>query len=298
MMKRKYILTSGLLGIVFMILSQLSFAINDSFVKLIVQESNNNYSILNVIFIRGLITTFVVYLYLLIIEKKKINNIFNNINYHKRGLFEVLTAFCFLTALILLPVAEVYTLLMTNPFFVIIFAFFFLKEKVGFQRWCAVFFGFIGVIIVINPSNFTFNMLFILPILAAIFLTIRDVTTKDIATNSNSFEIIFITSFLITLFSGFGSLFIEFSLEAKSLIKIFISSFFLTLAYLFSVLTVLYSPLSLTASARYSVIIFGIIFGYLILGEIPSYSMLAGALVIILSGLFVIKKEKDLGIIE
>ena len=71
MMKRKYILTSGLLGIVFMILSQLSFAINDSFVKLIVQESNNNYSILNVIFIRGLITTFVVYLYLLIIEKKK-----------------------------------------------------------------------------------------------------------------------------------------------------------------------------------------------------------------------------------
>ena len=281
-----------------MVISQLSFSINDSIVKLIVQESNNKNSILNVIFVRGLITTFVIYLYLTLIEKKRIKNIIINLNYHKRGLFEVLTAFCFLTALVLLPVAEVYTLLMTNPFFVTIFAFFFLKEKVGLKRWCAVLFGFIGVIIVINPSIYTFNYLFFLPILAAIFLTIRDVTTKDISTKSNSFEIIFITSLLITLFSGVGSLFIEFSLGSYSLIKISISSFFLTVAYLFSVLTVFYAPLSLTASARYSVIIFGIIFGYLILGEEPSYSMLVGALVISLSGLFVIKREKDLGKIE
>jgi len=297
-MKRKYIFSSGILGIIFMVISQLSFSINDSIVKLIVQESNNKNSFLNVIFIRGLITTFVIYLYLTLIEKKRIKNIIKNTNYHKRGLFEVLTAFCFLTALVLLPVAEVYTLLMTNPFFVTIFAFFFLNEKVGLKRWCAVLFGFIGVIIVINPSIYSFNYLFFLPILAAIFLTIRDVTTKDISTKSNSFEIIFITSLLITLFSGVTSLFIEFSLGSYSLIKISISSFFLTVAYLFSVLTVFYAPLSLTASARYSVIIFGIIFGYLILGEEPSYSMLVGALVISLSGLFVIKREKDIGKIE
>ena len=297
-MKRKYIFSAGILGIFFMIISQLSFAINDSVVKLIVQESNTTTSILNVIFIRGLITTFIIYLYLSLVEGKKITKIVKNFNYHKRGIFEVLTAFCFLTALVLLPVAEVYTLLMTNPFFVTIFAFFFLKEKVGFKRWCAVLVGFIGVIIVINPTNFTFNPLFILPILAAIFLTIRDVRTKNIATKSNSFEIIFITSLLITFFSGIGSLFIEFNLESNSLIKIVISSFFLTVAYIFSVLTVFYAPLSLTASSRYSVIIFGIIFGYLILGEVPNYTMICGALVISLSGLFVIKRQKDLGKIE
>ena len=277
-----------------MIISQLSFAINDSLVKLIVLESNSNTSILNVIFIRGIITTFIIYLYLSLIERKKITKIVKNLNYHKRGILEVLTAFCFLTALVLLPVAEVYTLLMTNPFFVTIFAFFFLNEKVGLKRWCAVLLGFIGVIIVINPTNFTFSPLFILPILAAVFLTIRDVRTKNIATKSNSFEIIFITSLLITFFSGIGSLFINFNLGSNSLIKIVISSFFLTVAYIFSVLTVFYAPLSLTASSRYSVIIFGIIFGYLILGEIPNYTMITGALVISLSGLFVIKRQKDL----
>ena len=103
--------------------------------------------------------------------------------------------------LILLPVAEVYTLLMTNPFFVTIFAFIFLKEKVGIRRWGAVVIGFIGVMFVINPQNMNFNFLFIFPIIAAIFLTIRDIATKGIATKNNSFEIIFVTSILITIFS-------------------------------------------------------------------------------------------------
>ena len=297
-MKSKILFSTGAFGILLMMAGQLSFAINDSFVKLAVKNIETDTSIFSVIFTRGCITTILLGLYLIIIEKKNLFKILSIKRFHIRGLYEVLTALFFFIALIVLPISEVYTLLMTNPFFVTIFAFFFLKEKVGFKRWCAVLVGFIGVIIVINPTNFTFNPLFILPILAAIFLTIRDVRTKNIATKSNSFEIIFITSLLITFFSGIGSLFIEFNLESNSLIKIVISSFFLTVAYIFSVLTVFYAPLSLTASSRYSVIIFGIIFGYLILGEVPNYTMLSGALVISLSGLFVIKRQKDLGKIE
>ena len=73
---------------------------------------------------------------------------------------------------------------------------------------------------------------------------------------------------------------------------------FLTVAYIFSVLTIFYAPLSLTASSRYSVIVFGIIFGYLILNEVPSLNMLIGATIISLSGLFVIKRQKELGKIK
>ena len=76
---------------------------------------------------------------------------------------------------------------------------------------------------------------------------------------------------------------------------ILISSIFVLFGYLFSVMTVYYAPLSLTASARYSVIIFGIIFGYFILNEIPSSNMIFGAIIITFSGLFVIKREKEIG---
>ena len=40
------------------------------------------------------------------------------------------------------------------------------------------------------------------------------------------------------------------------------------------------------------------IFGYLILGEIPTYNMIVGAIIITLSGLFVIKREKEIGKIK
>lgn len=294
-MKRKYIFSPAILGILFMILSQFSFSLNDSLVKLIVIESSNQLSLLNTIFIRGLFTTLVILLYIKIVERKNLITIVSQIPYHKRGLYEVLTAICFLSGLILLPFAEVYTLLMTNPLFVTIFAFLFLKEKVGVRRWIAITVGFIGVLIVINPNKVDFNFLYILPIMAAIFLTIRDIKTKNIANDNNSFEIIFITSLLMTVFSGFGSLFSEFSLEFKSLFKIILASIFLSIAYLLSVLTVFYAPLSLTSSARYSVIIFGIFFGYIFFDELPTINMMIGALFIIFSGLFVIQRERMLG---
>jgi len=102
----------------------------------------------------------------------------------------------------------------------------------------------------------------------------------------------------MTLFSGIGSLFFEFTFKIEYLSNLFISSIFLTVAYIFSVLTIFYAPLSLTASSRYSVIVFGMIFGYLILNEIPSINMIIGATIISLSGVFVIRRQKKLGKIE
>ena len=294
-MKSKILFSSGAIGIILMMGGQLSFSLNDSFVKLAVIEIGIDTSIFSIIFTRGIITTILLGLYLIIFEKKNLFAILKIKKFHIRGLYEVLTAIFFFTALIYLPISEVYTLLMTNPFFVTIFAFLFLKEKVGIRRWGAVIIGFIGVLVVINPQNFSFNYLFILPIISAIFLTIRDIATKTLATKTNSVEITFITALLITFFAGVGSIFFGYEVTFNQTRYILISSVFVLFGYLFSVMTVFYAPLSLTASARYSVIIFGIILGYLILGEIPNINMIFGAIIIASSGLFIIKREKDIG---
>lgn len=294
-MKSKILFSSGAIGIILMMGGQLSFSLNDSFVKLAVIEIGIDTSIFSIIFTRGCITTMLLGLYLIIFEKKNLFAILKIKKFHIRGLYEVLTAIFFFTALIYLPISEVYTLLMTNPFFVTIFAFLFLKEKVGIRRWGAVIIGFIGVLVVINPQNFSFNYLFILPIISAIFLTIRDIATKTLATKTNSVEITFITALLITFFAGVGSIFFGYEVTFNQTRYILISSVFVLFGYLFSVMTVFYAPLSLTASARYSVIIFGIILGYLILGEIPNINMIFGAIIIASSGLFIIKREKDIG---
>ena len=137
-----------------------------------------------------------------------------------------------------------------------------------------------------------------MPISAAIFLTIKDVITKGYKDSSNSLEIIFITSFLVTISFGIVSLFFPIDLSLNTSVYILSSSLFLAIAYLFSVLTIIYAPLSVTSPARYSVVIFGIILGYIFFYEIPSINMIIGAIIISLSGLFIIKREKELGKID
>ena len=297
-MKNYIKFNNNLKGLLLMLFGQLSFAINDTIVKYIVKTSTNDFFTLNIIFIRGVFTSLLVFLIIFFFTKYNTKKIFLNKRYYLRGLFEVLTALFFFAGLILMPMADVYTLLMTTPFIVTLYAYFILKEKVGIRRWAAVIIGFIGVIVVINPQNPKFGFVFLLPILAAIFLTMRDALTKEFVNKENILEITLITSILVMFFSGIGSLILNIQFDYTYLFEIIIASIFLTLGYISSVLTIYYAPLSLTASIRYSVIIFGIIFAYLILKEIPSYNMFIGAIIISCSGLFVIKRQKELGKIK
>ena len=285
-------------GIFFMLLASLFFAVNDALVKVAVKNLGSDYSLFNVVFIRAIFTSFLILISIFFFGKFNFRKIFNDKRSYIRGIFEVFAALTFLTAFMLMPMGDVYTLLNTMPLIITLAGALILKEKVGIRRWSAVFIGFIGVIIVINPVNLQFGYIFILPILSAIFLTLRDVVTKGYKDTSNSLEIILITSLLVSIFFGILTIFFPVNINFESIIYIIVASLALFLAYLFSVFTIVYAPLSLTSSTRYSVIVFGIILGYIFFNEIPSINMIIGAIIISLSGLFVINRQKKLGKIE
>ena len=94
-MKSKILFSSGAIGIILMMAGQLSFSLNDSFVKLAVIEIGIDTSIFSIIFTRGSITTILLGLYLIIFEKKNIVAILKIKKFHIRGLYEVLTAIFF-----------------------------------------------------------------------------------------------------------------------------------------------------------------------------------------------------------
>ena len=285
-------------GICFMILASLFFAINDAIVKFVVKQFENDSALFNVVFIRAIFTSIFIFITIFFYRNFNLKKIFYDKRSYIRGIFEVLAAFTFLTGLMLMPMADIYTLLNTMPLIITAAGAILLKEKVGLRRWSAVTIGFLGVLIVINPTNLQFGFIFILPILSAIFLTLRDVVTKGYKDTSNSLEIIFITSLLVMISFGIASFFYPVDINYESIFYIFTASIGLTLAYLFSVLTIVYAPLSLTSSTRYSVIVFGIILGFLFFNEVPSYNMIIGAIIICLTGTFVIKREKELGKID
>jgi drug/metabolite transporter (DMT)-like permease len=79
---------------------------------------------------------------------------------------------------------------------------------------------------------------------------------------------------------------------------IFLSAIFVTLGYFFSVLTIKTTTISTTSPFRYTIIIWGIILGYFMFDEVPSITMLFGSLIIIASGIFIIIRQKQIGIIK
>ena len=124
----------NLKGILYMLLSCLAFAINDTIVKYVVKKASSDFSIFDVVFIRGIFTSIIILILILIFGKLDLKKLLINKRAYSRGLFEVFAALSFLTGLILMPMADVYTLLNTAPLIITAVGAIVLKEKDKWKR--------------------------------------------------------------------------------------------------------------------------------------------------------------------
>ena len=294
----KFKINNELLGIFYMLLCQFSFATNDALVKTIYLHYEEIFVLNQIIFIRGIFTLFFIILFLYIKKEMDLKKIFFSTELSIRGALEALAAFFFFIGIAMLPFAQVYILLSMAPILLTALGAIFLNEKVRWRRWSAVILGFIGVVVVINPGKLEFGYYFIFPILAAIMLSIRDMYTKNFKRNYHSLQIAFMTCFVVTIIFGIFSIYKFYDFSLKDIFILFISAFFLALGYIFSVATIKVALVSVTSTFRYSVILWGILYGYFLFNEVPSTNSYLGALIIIISGLIIISRQKKLGKIK
>ncbi|MDB4070299.1 DMT family transporter [Candidatus Pelagibacter sp.] len=297
-MFHKFKVSNDLLGIFYMLLCQFSFATNDAFVKVIYQNYEEIFVLNQIIFIRGIFTLLFILLFLYIKKEIDFKLIFHSKELRIRGLLESLAGLFFFIGIALLPFANVYILLSMAPILLTAFSAIFLNEKVRWRRWSAVFLGFIGVVIVINPGKLETSYYFIFPIIAAIMLSIRDLYTKNFKHNYHSLQIAFMTCFVVTIFFGILSIYKFYDFSLKDIFILFISAFFLSIGYIFSIATIKIALVSVTSTFRYSVILWGILYGYFLFDEVPSINTYIGALIIVISGLIIISRQKKIGVIK
>jgi len=293
-MLQKFKINNELLGIFYMLLCQFSFATNDAFVKVIYKNYNEMFVLNQIIFIRGIFTLLFILLFLYIKKELDFKSIFTSNELKVRGLLEFLSAIFFFIGIALLPFANVYILLSMAPILLTTFSAIFLNEQVRWRRWSAVLLGFIGVVIVINPGKLESSYYFIFPIIAAILLSIRDMYTKNFKKNYSSLQIAFMTCFVVTILFGFLSVYKFYYFSIVDIFILFVAAFFLALGYIFSVATIKIALVSATSTFRYSVIIWGILYGYFLFEEVPSKNSYIGALIIVISGLIIISRQKKL----
>ena len=201
----------------------------------------------------------------------------------------------FFLAVVYLPLADVITYYLAGPIFVTAMSALLLREKVGWRRWCAIVVGFCGVLIALRPSSQTFSW----PALIALggslsFATLMLITrslraTPDIVMASSQFIGTFVLGAVMAPFGWVTPA------SPFSLIQ-FAAAGIISVSALFCVNRSLkLAPASVVVPYQYSMIVWAVIFGFVVFGDVPSIATIIGAAIIIGAGFYIYLRERDLG---
>ena len=274
-----------------MALSMLAFVLNDGLMKAVF----DGMSIYQAIFLRGLITVPLIALLAwhkgaLIVRIAPRNRLLVTL----RVAAEVGATVGFLTALKHMPLANVTAILQVLPLTVTMAAALFLGEKVGWRRWLAIAIGLAGVLIIIRPGMEGFSVYSIWALVAVGCVTIREIATRKLSADLPSLPVALATAIAI---SGLGAVMlpaVEWApLSASALSLICGASLAIIGGYLFSVMTIRIGDIGFVAPFRYTAMVWALILGLLMFGEIPDMPTITGTVIIILTGLYLLHRERS-----
>ena len=299
--------SNNTIGIIYILVSMATFSVHDSILKFIFQKASLYEIYFGRIFIAAILSgTF------LLIYKKKLNFI---THYPVLSLIRVILHFLafsmFFISLTYLSIAVATALYFSTPFFMSIFAKTLLRENIGYRRWLAIFFGFIGVYIILNPNFYNFDFKNLLPLLCAFFyalsMTITKITSDKDDTYTQLFYFYIITIILCMLmyfFLGSGQ-FDNFSdPTVKFIFREWFSNFDYTWQYIvlmgilasiaFTCVFKAYSnySTSITSIFEYSLIIWSIIIGYFLFDDVPTIRTIAGVIIVMSAGVYIFLREQ------
>ena len=194
-----------------------------------------------------------------------------------------------------LPLADVVSLTFGGPIFVTVASIFFLSEKVGIKRWSAVFLGFIGMLLIVQPAFIDLNFYYVTPIVFCIFFACVAISVRSLSKTEPNYRIAFYFTVLCSIL-GLATIFTgDWILPTKIDFIIFmimglcgsIANLLLTQSYRLA-------EASLVTPIKYLSLVFAIVFGFLIWSEIPKLLTLFGALLVITSSLIIFTRENKL----
>lgn len=221
-----------------------------------------------------------------------------------RGAFSVVGTFCTFGALARLPIADVTAIAFIAPLITVVFAALILKEHVHAYRWSAVGVGFCGVILMLSPyfgnhAALTTSMMvgLSLALLNAVSsggatIQIRRLT----ATESSAAIVIFMTLTVMAvslLTAPFGWRMPDTGLELYLLIGIGIAG---GLGQMLFTESYRFAPASFLAPFDYTAMLWAFLLGFWMFGEVPTPYVVGGAVIVAAAGIFVILRERHLGL--
>jgi len=221
-----------------------------------------------------------------------------------RGMFSIVGTFCTFGALARIPLADYTAIAFLAPLVTVVFAALFLKEQVRAYRWTAVAVGFGGVVLMLLPHLGTGGQL-TTPILLGLGFALTNAFTAGGATiqirrltsTETTASIVVFMTLLVMIFSlftiGFGWRMPAHPTDLAALIGVGVSG---GLGQIFFTESYRYAPASFLAPFDYTAMLWAFMFGFLLFAEVPGLAVFAGAVIVAAAGIFVILRERALGL--
>ena len=265
----------------------------------VIKFLGNEYTVIQLAVFRNIAG--VIPLFILILFTKEYISVFKNLNSKFivlsffRGLaFLSMNIFIFISV-INLEFATAMVLTFSSPFFIVILSIIFLKDKVGIYRWSAIFIGFFGVVLIVQPGSDIFSFYSIFPILTAIAWALSVIILKFIPDGHSTAKIQLYT----LIFNVIGGVVLFLLTTGHAEIKNTQDFFLMTLTGILggtAAILFIYSYRLISASKMASFEYFGIpssfVLGWLFFNEAPWEQLFPGVFVIVFAGMIIIWRDK------
>ena len=278
------------LGILWMVAAMTAFIGNDALVKSIIARV----PIAQMIVVRGIMA--ITLITLVAYRMGALKRIRDTLRgwVVLRAACEGAGTFMYLAALFVLPLANATAINLSSPLFIALLAIVFLGERVDRLRWLAIGVGFAGVLLVIQPRSDGFNVYAWLCLLATLVYSFRDLMTRRIAPGTPSILITLTTAAVVALMALVMLLVEGWQPMRWSDVGLLgLASIFLSTGYYGVIAAMRYGEVSVIAPFRYTGLIWALLIGFLVWGDIPNALGWIGIALLIGSGVVMLHQQRQ-----
>ncbi|KAJ51799.1 drug/metabolite transporter (DMT)-like permease [Clostridium tetanomorphum] len=276
-------------AVLYMLLSSLCFAVMAALVKLSGDVPTGEKA-----FFRNFIS-FIVATIMIIKNKQSFwGNKENRKHLILRGIFGTIGMLFYFYCIDRMILADSSMLNKIHPFFITIFAVWFLEEKLSKVQVPSLILAFLGVILIIKPKFDMSVLPAIIGVLSAIFAAAAYTIVRYLGNKESSYTVVFYFSFISTLIC-LPLMMVNFQpLSFKQLVFLILSGVFAAIAQFALTISYRYAPASEVSIYNYTNIIFSQIIAFMLWREMPDIFSFIGYILIIGSSLLVfIYNKKD-----
>jgi drug/metabolite transporter (DMT)-like permease len=210
-----------------------------------------------------------------------------------RACLEAIVAFLYITSVSHLALANITAISQATPIILTLMTVAFGIERVGWRRWCAVFVGFAGVLLVVKPSPTGFDIYGWIALAAAAVVAGRDLVTRLIGDHIPSVVVTLSTTSAVGLAGLLVGLGEEWQpLATREVLLLLSAAVLVTLGNLAIIVAFRGGDVSVVSPFRYSIVVFAVALGFLVFGEWPDAIAWLGTALIVGSGVYTMHGER------